>query len=532
MDYDLEAEIKGSAAAKHWEKIGIRHHHGLVVPLFYLHSARSSGIGEYPDLIPLIDWCRSAGFDVIQLLPLNDTGLETSPYSALSAFALNPIHIGLHNLPQLEKYPELVENLKEMPQPKDAPRVDYPAVREAKHRFLSDYYKIAGSSIKESPEYRKFLDTSPWLKQYALFRTLKIRLHWSSWEEWPIELQSPSEDYIRILMQEYREDIDFHCFVQFLCDTQLREVYEHAGTKGVFLMGDIPILINRDSADVWLHRDLFHLDYSAGAPPDVFTPTGQDWGFPIYNWTSLGQLDYKWWIDRLQTTSRYYHIYRIDHIVGFFRIWAIPSGKKCRDGIFIPSDSSVWIEKGNEIMTFMLQHCDMLPIGEDLGDVLPSIKAYLRTMGICGTKVTRWERNWHGDKQYISPREFPALSMTTVSTHDSETLQIWWQNNPEEAKLFAALKGWSYDPVLSHDQRKEILRESHRAKSLFTINLLQEYLYLVPGFTWDNLEQERVNTPGTVSDKNWSCRCRKSIEEIISNPDLNNLLKEITADTE
>jgi 4-alpha-glucanotransferase len=527
MDTDLETVIQESPAIRQWEKIGIRHHHGLAVPLFNLHSTNSCGIGEYLDLLPLINWCADIGLDTIQLLPLNDTGLGTSPYSALSAFALNPIHISLHALPYLENYPHLREELALMSTPSHVNRINYPHVRETKDRFLTAYYKLVKSFTQESSDYHKFIEASPWLKQYALFKTLKSHHQWLSWEEWPIEFQSPEPSLIEALMHEHKMEIDRHCFIQFLCANQLHQVHEYATEKKIFLMGDIPILINRDSADVWLNRDFFHMDYSAGAPPDAFCPAGQEWGFPIYNWTSLSETGYQWWIDRLKVANLYYHIYRIDHIVGFFRIWAIPLGKKSSDGFFIPSDPSTWIEHGNTIMRMMLGHCDMLPIGEDLGDVPPNVKADLHTLGICGTKVMRWERNWDIDKSFIPLDMYPPLSMTTVSTHDSETLQLWWQNNPQEAKDFAEFKGWCYHPVLSREYRHEILWDSHHSTSLFTVNLLPEYLSLVPGLSWDRLEDERINTPGTFSDENWSCRCKVSVEEIVENTTLAHLMKEL-----
>jgi 4-alpha-glucanotransferase len=220
-------------------------------------------------------------------------------------------------------------------------------------------------------------------------------------------------------------------------------------------------------------------------------------------------------------------LYRIDHIVGFFRIWAIPYGLSAKDGHFVPSDSAKWIDHGQRLMLMMLDRCDMLPIGEDLGVVPPEARACLHALGICGTKVMRWERKWKEDKNFIRIEDYPVDSLSTVSTHDSETLQLWWQNNPEDANLFARFKGWSYNSVLSRGHQYEMLWDSHHSASLFHINLLQEYLALIPGMTWPLLEDERINVPGVCSDRNWTYRFKPSIEELVTNQTLQHLLKEL-----
>lgn len=519
--------LEHSPATRQWKHIGIRQHHGLVIPLFSLHSTYSCGIGEFPDLLPIIDWCTAIGFDVIQLLPLNDTGLGTSPYSALSAFALNPIHLSLSTLPYLSDYPILIDELKAIPKFSQEAHLHYIPIREAKERFLRHYYQLTHQHLIGTEDYHQFIKNTEWLKGFALFKVLKEHHHWASWEFWPADLQSPDLHTFHHLLDQYKDELEWHCFLQFLCDKQMQNIKKYASAHKISLMGDIPILIGRDSADVWLNRHLFQLDYSAGAPPDVFSLEGQNWGFPIYNWDALVHENFQWWIERLKYAERYYHLYRIDHIVGFFRIWAIPYGLTGKDGRFIPQDPDQWIDHGQRIMLMMLTQCEMLPIGEDLGVVPLEVRACLSALGICGTKVMRWERKWKEDGGYIPPQDYPAESMTTVSTHDSETLQLWWQNNPVDAKLYARFKGWCHTPTLSRSHHKEILWDSHHSNSLFHINLLQEYMALIPGLTWPNLEDERVNVPGIISDKNWSYRFKPSVEEIISNQTLQHILQEM-----
>jgi 4-alpha-glucanotransferase len=517
-----------SPASKQWQKIGTTHHHGLNIPLFSLHSQNSYGIGEYPDLIPVIHWCKSIGFDLIQLLPLNDTNLETSPYGAVSAFALNPIHLSLTTLPYLEQFPELLEELKALPKFSNQIRIDYEKVRETKYNFLRRYYNETKLIILSNEAYNKFISEADWLKGYALFKVFKVHFKGADWETWPTDYQNPTPELIDQWIEPFREEIEWHFIIQYLCDSQLTYVKTVADEEHVLLMGDIPILINRDSADVWLHPKLFHLNYSAGSPPDQFSETGQNWGFPIYNWEKIAEDNFSWWVKRIKWSSRYFHICRIDHIVGFFRIWAIPFGEPGTQGIFIPTDPNKWIDHGQRIMLMMLEGSDMLLIGEDLGVVPPEVRKCLSALGICGTRVMRWERNWNGDGQYISPSDYSLDSMTTVSTHDSETVPLWWQQNAREAEAYAYYKGWSYQPLLSREHLKEILWESHHSNSLFHINLLQEYLSLIPGMTQPNLEDERINVPGTVTDKNWTYRFTPSIEEITSNTTLKHFMSEMT----
>lgn len=508
--------ISSSPAAPHWQKIGIKSHHGINIPLFSLHSKQSCGIGEFPDLLPIISWCKQIGFDVIQLLPLNDTGNETSPYSALSANALNPIYLGLSQLPGIANRSQLQEQIIKLQQLNTSQRVDYTAVHREKEIFLLKYFHSQSNILKSLPEYQQFKNYNPWLQGYALFKALKIHRHWQSWETWPGHLKNP-DIHSLVNCCELQEEVEFHIFLQFLCFQQMKQVKSFASKQNILIKGDIPILINRESADVWLNRELFLMQYSAGAPPDMYSKEGQNWGFPLYNWTAMQNEFYQWWIERLNVASNFYHIYRIDHIVGFYRIWGIPKGLKPKEGFFIPENIKSWIPQGEVIMRMMLSNCDMLPIGEDLGTIPPEVRMNLKKLAICGTKVMRWERRWLTDKSFIDPLEYEPESMSTVSTHDSETLQLWWSNQPKEAHLYAKTLGFNYYPELTNKERILILTACHNSGSLFHINLLQEYLALIPNMTWPNPKDERINLPGTVSEKNWTYRFRPTVEEIIEN---------------
>lgn len=516
-----------SPTGTEWKHVGAHHHHGINLPLFSLRSQASCGIGEFPDLIPLFDWCKSLGMDVIQLLPLNDGGPETSPYCALSAMALNPMHLGLSILPYLDKVPDAEKYITELRQYNATQRIDYPQLYEARERFLKYYFKHAGHWIIDSYDYLLFLSRFPWIEPYALFKAIKIDRKWQSWQEWPSEMKDAGPKEYLNLLHRYKDEVTFQRCIQYLCFQQLQNVKKIAEQKGVLIKGDIPILINFESADVWNQRHLFLLNHAAGAPPDMYAKEGQYWGFPLYQWDAHEKDNYNWWKIRLNVASYFYHIYRLDHVIGFFRLWGIPKGMKATEGQFFPSNASEWIPLGKKTLNMMVTNCQMLPIGEDLGTVPPEVRACLQSLGICGTKVMRWERNWDTDKSFISPKDYLLESMTTVSTHDSETLKLWWKNQPEEAQDFCKFKGWTHADELSQQYHLEILRDSHHSGSLFHINLLNEYLALVPELSWPELQDERINIPGTITNFNWSYRFRPTVEEIISNQQLIDIMRQI-----
>lgn len=507
-------------SARHWEKIGVRPRNGINIPLSALRTGESSGIGEFFDLIPLIDWCHETRFEVIQLLPLNDSGNDPSPYNALSSCALNPIYLSLRHLPLADKAPPLPDttHLNLLPQ------IAYLEALSLKLNFLHHYCSQVGVEIGRSESFQAFVDRSPWLIPYSLFKVLKDKLQHTPWLSWPKELHTPN---LNQLHSEYREEVFFYLLLQYLSHQQLSSIKEYAVSKNILMKGDIPILISRDSADAWLKPLFFNFSFSAGAPPDFYNQEGQYWGFPIFNWDRLKVDHFSWWKERLLVAAQYYDLYRIDHAVGFFRIWAIPLDHPPREGKFLPENSALFLPQGREILQIMLDFCDMLPIAEDLGTVPPSVRAALMEMGICGTRVIRWERDYEKGGVFIPFNEYPLLSMTTVSTHDSETLQLWWQYFPDEVKLFCSFKGWKYSPDLSFQQRMEILKEAHHTPSLFHINLLQEYLALFPELSFLNPDDERINVPGKILPSNWTYRLRFPLEKITNHEPLKKAIAEL-----
>lgn len=516
IDEGLITKLNASKASKQWQKIGIKHHHGINIPLFALKTLESSGIGEYLDLIPLIDWVSSIGMDVIQLLPLNDTGTDRSPYNSLSAYALNPIHISLAKLPHLDdSYKSEILKIQLF---NDINPIPHEKVRTAKEAFLKKYYNDFFEHYKDNIDYQTFIDKNSWLIPYAQFRTLKEKHQLKFWKDWPVDEQYFMPD---------RPFDPFYIFIQYLSHLQFSMVGEYARKKKVLLMGDLPILISRDSHDVWAHPELFQQGLAAGAPPDMYSQDGQYWGFPLYDWEAIEKNHYDWWIKRLEVANSYYDIFRIDHVVGFFRIWGIPYGLKAKEGHFVPQDESLWIPQGEKTMNQMLASSSMLPIGEDLGVVPTSVRTTLRDLGILGTRVMRWERVWNEDSRFIPIEAYIPESLTTVSTHDSDTLVLWWQNSPQESQVYAKSKGWQWENKITKDQLLGILKDSHHSNSLFHINLLQEYLSLYPELSYENPEKERINLPGIVNDTNWCYRFKVSVEDIINHKELKETIKSL-----
>ena len=502
----------------HWNLIGRSPHHGICVALSSLRTKKSCGIGEFHDLIPLIDWCKSLRLDCIQLLPLNDTGEDPSPYNALSSCALDPLYLSLADLPDAP--PHTVEEFLSLTQ------LSRCAKSETKHqkiKWLYAYFQKQFPAVSKTAAYQSFLAEHPWLSAYTLFKAFKDEYGQKSWLDWPLPYQTPNP----LEFEKRRGSIDFHSFLQYLCFQQMEQVKAYASQRNIFLKGDIPILLSPDSADVWANRTLFHLGLAAGAPPDYYNPQGQRWGFPLFNWDEMRHTHFAWWRQRLKVAEKLFHLYRIDHVVGFFRIWGIPNGKKPTEGHFVPEDTRLWAFQGRELLEMMIDSTSLLPIAEDLGTIPNEVAPILKELGVCGTKVLRWQRRWNADKSYIPYSEYEPYSLTTLSTADSDILPCWWKKYPEEAIPFAHFKHWNYQPVITPEQTLEILRDAHHTPSYFHINLLQEYLALFPDLSWPNLEDERINIPGTLLPTNWTHRFRLPLEEIMSHQGLADAFQKI-----
>ncbi|SYX08939.1 4-alpha-glucanotransferase,4-alpha-glucanotransferase,4-alpha-glucanotransferase,4-alpha-glucanotransferase [Chlamydia poikilotherma] len=510
--------IQNSPAKQSWKTLGTIPKQGVCVPLFSLHTQNSCGIGEFLDLIPMISWCRKHGFQIIQILPINDSGEDSSPYNSISSVALNPLYLSLASLPHAQSVAYANAKLRTMQQLSKLPYVHYPQVKAAKWEFLRDYYQYAVQigALKDE-DFQIFCEKEKyWLRPYTVFRAIKYHLKGAPINNWP-KVYTDTKNFTKF-EKEFEKECDFFAYLQYLCFQQMSQVKAFADDNQIFLKGDLPILISKDSCDVWYYRQFFSSSGSAGAPPDIYNAEGQNWHLPIYNIHNLAQDNYTWWKARLRYAENFYSLYRLDHIVGFFRLWVWDTSG---NGKFQPEDPEEYISQGTQMLTQILRASRMLPIGEDLGSIPTDVKQTLLKLGICGTRIPRWERNWEGDGNFISLENYSPLSVTSLSTHDSDTLALWWRHAPKEAQKFAKFLGMFFTPVLSEEDQKHILTLSHKTSSIFHINLINDYLALCPDLVSNNLKYERINMPGTLSKNNWVYRVKPSVEEILSHDAFN-----------
>ena len=306
---------------------------GIAVPLGALYTKENPVIGEYPDLAVFAEFCKKADIDLIQLLPVNDTGTQSSPYSGLSAYALHPIYIRLKDIPEFEALYNSDEKFKKryddfIQKFAYTLRYDYDGISKAKEALILNIWATTESYKKGSPDaaLSKWISDNDWIKTYAVYKNLKHKYEQASWKAWLKEDQQKTPEEIKKLWNTkafYKEHL-FHAWCQMIADQQFTAATKKVHELGIKIKGDMPILMNDDSCDAWAFPQFFNQNLRAGSPVDNENPTGQNWGFPTYNWKNLKADNYSWWKKRLTLSEKYYDAYRLDHILGFFRIWAIP----------------------------------------------------------------------------------------------------------------------------------------------------------------------------------------------------------------
>ncbi|MCX7786746.1 MAG: 4-alpha-glucanotransferase [Spirochaetes bacterium] len=312
-----------------------RYESGVILPVSALRSEKSLGIGEFADLPLLGSWCSEVDLRFIQILPVNDTGTESSPYSALSAFALHPVYLRLEDLPEFDPSMRSVLE-KERKRLSGFHRIPFAQVVQLKEQFLSQIFTSHQKELCSSNELVSWAHSNPWVLSYAAFRLEKRRHQGKAWTEWNISY--PGDEVILHKLHEGDGELFFYVWVQKRLEDQFVQAAHKLDRMGLCLKGDLPILMGDDSADVWAFSHLFHRTLRAGAPPDMFSRTGQNWGFPIYNWEALEAEGYRWWKERLRRADLFYHAFRIDHVLGFFRIWALPEKESSGVlGFYFPS---------------------------------------------------------------------------------------------------------------------------------------------------------------------------------------------------
>ena len=457
--------------------------------------------------------------DIIQLLPLNETYYSNfSPYNSISSCALDPIYLGLRYLPYIKENKTFKANIEILQKYNSTDRVHFDKVRKLKFDWLQKYYRQYFSHFKKRKSYQQFISQNPWIKSYSVFRYLKEKFEKKKWESWPKAFQNPTEEWVNSYYKNHLAEIEFYTFLQYLCFSQLCEIKKTASQKKIFLCGDIPMFACKDSADVWFYRKVFDIKKQAGSPPDKFSSQGQAWSLPLLDWDYLKKTDFFWWKQRTAVLSNFFHLYRIDHVVGFFRTWSLNFNDHASSGKFIPDNRKLWKDRGELILKMIVNSSPILPIAEDLGIIPETIYGILKKLGICGLWIIRWHKS--------TPLcDYEPLSLTSLSTHDTQTFEQWWNENKREAQSLCFTNKWNYNPKLTSSLRLKILKSIHNSSSIFHVNLLQEYLALDKHLV---KKQERINVPGKVNKINWTYKYKPSIEELTSNKKLSKIIRLIT----
>ena len=437
-----------------------------------------------------VDFLCCAGQAYWQILPLCPTGYGDSPYQSFSTFAGNPYLIDLDTL--------IAEGLLKQEEvdavcwSQEETRVDYGCLYDNRGKLL---YR-AFQRFEPDEAYDQFVTANAnWLEDYALFMALKEKSGGDGWQNWSISL------LMRLpgILESYRKDLDdtvrFHYFLQFQFARQWKALRSYANRKGIRIIGDVPIYVPLDSADVWANPHLFQLDGSgrpkmvAGCPPDSFSADGQLWGNPLYDWDRMKETNYAWWIRRLEAAAQMYDVVRLDHFRGFESYWAIPAGDKTAAG-------GAWVKGPG--MDFVRTVQKALPnldfIAEDLGFVTPEVRQLLEDSGYPGMKVMQFAFDSRETSDYL-PHTYPVNSVCYSGTHDNLTLAQWFQEAaPEDIAMAKAYLGLNEEEGLV----RGVIRGCMGSVSQLCIVQMQDYLEL-GGFA-------RMNFPGTLSVNNWTWR--------------------------
>ncbi|HME87797.1 MAG TPA: 4-alpha-glucanotransferase [Chthoniobacterales bacterium] len=536
---------------------------GILAPLFGLRSENDLGIGDVEVLREFIDWAVEIGFKLVQLLPINEMGHDNSPYNAISAMAIEPTTLYFspgspEDLTRSDFEAALAD--VDLAKLRHGP-VKYPRVKNLKRRFLEKAFANFGAHASQDRQskFQKFCEQeSAWLNDYAFFRALMEENGESeAWDKWLsehrqvesarawVDRQAPEQK------KQFREREDFFRYVQWIAREQWLQVKNYAETRGVALMGDIPFGVSYYSADVFARRDQFALDWSGGAPPethfkdDQFTMKwGQNWGIPLFRWDIMRQRNFDWWRQRVRTIRQEFHLFRIDHVLGFYRIYAFPwrprQNKKIlplewnemlertggRTPHFHPRDDSTPENceanrrEGEEYLRIVLDESgEARVIGEDLGTVPDYVRPSLRSLGVAGFKIPQWE--FYHDR--VTPgAEYERLSVATYTTHDHPPIRAMWEeafrgtgaiaeqarSDLEKIATFADFKRTGDAIDFERDLYPAIMHALFESESWITVVMITDLLG----------RKYRFNVPGVSASSNWTRRMQRSISQLRSSP--------------
>ncbi|MHB8878094.1 MAG: 4-alpha-glucanotransferase [Myxococcaceae bacterium] len=492
---------------------------GILLPLFSLRSRTDLGIGDFGALDGLFGWMVAARQKMLMLLPLLPTAPgDSSPYSTRSAFGLNPLFIDVQAVPEFQEaggMGSFTPGERQMLEEARASRgIRYDLVFKLKeaalHRAFSRFEELHWrTGDARGDELRAWQHgQSAWLDSYALYAAISKDQQRRPWWEWPAPLRDRDHEALDAERARLAHDVLLEEWLQWVAERQWEQVRTRARVNGILLCGDEPFILSQDSADCWAHPKLLRRDARLGAPPDDFSADGQDWGLPYFDFDAMEKEGYSWLKFRARKSSAYYDLRRVDHAVGYFRQWI--RDEKTPKGRFVPADEAAQKELGKKHFELLSESAGI--IAEDLGVIPKWVRETLKSLGLPGYRVTRWERD---EGVYRNPHEFPAVSLATTGTHDTETLREWWEAIPDWERE-AAAKGVPELAAVA-PVTKTFTPQVHEA--LLTATMASgSNLSVIP---WQDVlgSRDRVNLPGSMTDQNWAYRIDCPNEELLRRED-------------
>jgi 4-alpha-glucanotransferase len=550
---------------------------GILIPAFSPRRKGDLGIGDTLALRAWIDWAASHGVSFIQLLPINESGTEESPYSAISSVALDPIYLAIEvgEIPCLSEG-DLAEAREHLGPALGAAQVNYPAVRQAKRALLERAWSLFDlADERYGREFSAFKEKeAEWLDDYCLFRWL-MEHHGEAlvWDHWPPSCSTPENArhyfaQLRVRDSSAIDDrIDFFAFVQWLCFRQWRALRRHADSRQVKLMGDVPIGISWHSCDVFFNRDEFHLNWCGGSPSEgqsqsdpFFQQWGQNWGVPLYRWDHMKTNGFWWWKKRIERLTEIFEMFRLDHILGFYRIYAFPWRPESNAAFLgLTHDQAAALSGGRlphwfprpddtddnkaanradgdaRLRAILAAAHGAEVIAEDLGWVPDYVRPHLAELGIAGFRIPHWDCNEYG---HPSPGHgFPEHSFATYATHDHDPVNGIWRGclraiqqhreNPASHSdwqvqgahhTLRVLSEFAGIPIPGDGSWQRFTEGIHLRliHALCASNARYASLMITELFALD----DRINHPGTSGDHNWCFRLPWTLAQIAADPQL------------
>ena len=478
---------------------------GILMPLFSLPS--KYGIGCFSkEAYEFVDFLKKAGQTYWQILPIGPTSYGDSPYQSFSVYAGNPYFIDLDELVEkgwLEKS-DLTDTIAAV-KAQDPHDIDYGWLYNTRFKLFRKAFE--NSNIKEDQKFQRYVrKNSYWIKGYALFMALKDSFKGKSFSTWPEDIRLHQKEAVKKAEKEFGEDILFYEFMQFEFEREWYKLRKYANSNGIKIIGDIPIYVAEDSADVWESPELFELDENhvpiniAGCPPDGFAPDGQRWGNPVYNWKYHNETDFAWWVSRMKRCAQLYDIVRIDHFRGFDEYYSIPRTEEtARNGKWVKGP-------GYSLFATIKEEVPNLDvIAEDLGFITPSVKKLIKRTGYPNMKILEFAFDGRNLKKLPKggekpndhlPCNYDSNCVVYTGTHDNETIMGWLSNvDKKSLKEFKAYVDYKGDD--KKELTKKMVKLALSSPARYCIIPIQDYLLLG--------NEARINTPSTLG-QNWRFR--------------------------